>query len=94
MPARTRDRATGKVMKGSLHDVLVQGEADSPQHRALIRAIAKAKVTASGRFGNVCRLFAVKSLDALPGRIKSVVRCSRDSQKYSSCFREKQLRKP
>ena len=61
-------------MKGSLHDALAHGAASSPEHRALMRAITEAHSDRERAIRNVCRLYGVKSLDALPAHVRSVVR--------------------
>jgi hypothetical protein len=58
---------------GSLRDALSSGAGSSPEHKALLRAIAKADGDRERAVKNVCRLYVVKSLDALPAHIKSVV---------------------
>ncbi len=58
----------------NLRDALAQGAAGSPEHRALMRAIEKAGGDRERAIRNVCRLYHVKDLDALPAHIKGVVR--------------------
>jgi hypothetical protein len=58
----------------SLHDALGAGGRDSPEHRALVRAIAKARGDRARAVRNVCRLYQVKTLGALPRYVQAVLR--------------------
>jgi hypothetical protein len=65
-----------KNESGSFRDALTNGATDSSAHRAIMRAITKAGDDRARAIKNVCRLHGVKSLDALPAHIKSVVRAA------------------
>jgi hypothetical protein len=58
----------------SPRDALSHGAVGSTEHRRLVGAIAKANGDRERAIKNVCRLYAVKSLDQLPAHIKSAVR--------------------
>ena len=57
----------------SLREVLADGATASPEHRKLVRAIAKADGDRERAIRNVCRLYGVKDFDALPAHIRSAV---------------------
>ena len=53
---------------------MAAGAGDSPEHRALVRAIAKAGGDRERAIRNVCRLHGVKGFDALPSHVRAVLR--------------------
>lgn len=57
----------------ALHDALTTGASASPEHRALMRAVAKADGDRALAIRNVCRLYTVKTLDALPAHVRLAV---------------------
>ncbi len=58
----------------ALHDALSTGASDSVEHKALSRAISKADGDRDRAIRNVCRLYHVKDLEALPLPIRFVIR--------------------
>jgi hypothetical protein len=66
-PCRTCAPAPTKSARDewvSIKTALAQGAADSQEHRALLRAIAKAADDRERVIRNVCRLYSVKNLEA------------------------------
>ena|SRR5947207_2626130 len=71
---KPEDLETGRALLTVLRDALSSGAGASPEHTALLRAIAKAGLNRDKAVKNVCRLYQVRDLDQLPAHIKSALR--------------------